>query len=80
MKASKGNKVYTIDEIEKEQYKNNGYDIYNDDGEVIEYGKGKTVPYEQYAALKKKYEELKEKLEEPKEDAKKGKQAKKEGE
>nr|DAN97711.1 MAG TPA: TRANSCRIPTIONAL COACTIVATOR PC4, TRANSCRIPTIONAL COFACTOR, TRANSCRIPTIONAL CO-ACTIVATOR.74A [Caudoviricetes sp.] len=76
MEASKGNKVYTIDELEKEQYRNNGYDIYDENGEVVAYGKGKTIPYEQYAELKKQYEELKGQQEEPK----KGKQTKKEGE
>jgi len=59
MKAVKGNKVYTIDETSKARYVNDGFDVQNDSGEIITYGKGKTVPYEQYAALKKELEELK---------------------
>lgn len=36
MKATKGNKVYTIDETQKATYKAQGYDITEDDGTVIE--------------------------------------------
>jgi hypothetical protein len=48
MTAEKGNKVYTIDESMKAQYRNDGYDIRSDNGEVIAYGAGKTVPYEDH--------------------------------
>ena len=57
MKAIKKNKEYTIDEVQKDFYVKSGYDIYGEDGEVIAYGKGKTIPYEDYLALKKEYEE-----------------------
>ena len=50
MTAEKGNKVYTITEAEKESYQSRGYDIYEDE-KVIAYGKGKTVPYEDYMKL-----------------------------
>lgn len=59
MKAEKGNKVYSIDEKQKAAYQAAGYDIFDDSGEVIAYGKGKTVPYEDYAALLKENERLK---------------------
>jgi hypothetical protein len=66
MKALKGNKVYNIAESEKGNYKKQGFDIVNDEGEVIEYGAGKTVSHEEheklkeaYAALQKENEELK---------------------
>ena len=29
-------------------YQDSGFDILNDDGEVIAYGRGKTVPYEDH--------------------------------
>lgn len=54
MKAIKGNKVYTIDEIQKVMYQAQGYDIIGDDGKVIQYGAGKTVSYEEYKALEEK--------------------------
>ena len=59
MKAVKGNKVYTIDEKQKNSYRENGYDIIGDSGEVIEYGKGKTVPYNDFMMVKKELEEAK---------------------
>lgn len=60
MKAVKGNKVYLVDEMNKEDYQNRGFDILDDDGNVIAYGRGKTVPYGDYEALKKENEALKE--------------------
>ena len=46
MKAVKGNKVYTIDDKVKKRYQDDGYDITDDSGNVVAYGRGKTVPYE----------------------------------
>ena len=63
MKAIRNNKEYTITDAEKSFYIAQGYDIVEDDGKVIKYGAGKTVPYEEYKELEKKYEELKKKLE-----------------
>lgn len=48
MRAVKGNKEYTIDETQQKEYQNSGFDILNDDGEVIAYGRGKTVAYDEY--------------------------------
>lgn len=59
MVASKDNKVYTITDAEKQMYIDRGFDIYDDDGNVIEYGRGKTVPYGDYAKLLKELEKLK---------------------
>lgn len=59
MRAVKGNKEYTIDEGAMKAYQAEGYDILGDDGKVIAYGRGKTVPYEQYMALKEELEALK---------------------
>lgn len=60
MKAVKSNKEYTIDETMKDSYRKDGFDIYGDDGELISYGAGKTVPYETYMAVKNELDKLKE--------------------
>lgn len=62
MKAVKGNKVYTIDDKVKKRYQDDGYDITDDSGNVVAYGRGKTVPYETYVAVVKERDELKAKL------------------
>lgn len=51
MKAVKRNKEYTIDEKQKKSYQEAGFDIYDNNGEKIAYGRGKTVPYADYVAL-----------------------------
>ncbi|MFT8347690.1 hypothetical protein [Clostridium saccharoperbutylacetonicum] len=51
MKATKGNKVYTITETEKENYKKLGFDITDDEGNVVENGIGKSVSYDKYKEL-----------------------------
>ena len=51
MKATKGNKVYTIDETQKDMYQAQGYDITDDAGNIIEYGAGKSVSYGEYKIL-----------------------------
>lgn len=61
MTAEKGNKVYTITEAEKDNYRSQGYDIF-EDGRMIACGKGKTVPYEDYLKLQEENRELKGKL------------------
>lgn len=48
MKASKNNKEYMIHESQEKFYQEAGYDILDDDGKIILYGRGKTVPYEDY--------------------------------
>lgn len=58
MTAEKGNKVYTITEQEKGRYQSGGFDIL-EGGKVIAYGKGKTVPYEEYMKVKEELEALK---------------------
>lgn len=54
MKATMGNKVYTIDETQKAMYQAQGYDITDDEGKVIEYGAGKSVSYGEYKTLEEK--------------------------
>lgn len=60
MKAVKENRVYTILETEQDYYNAKGFDIMDDNGEVIAYGRGKTVSYEEYARIVKELKELKE--------------------
>lgn len=64
MKACKDNKVYAVDASSKSRYQADGFDIYNDDGELIEYGAGKTVPYGDYDKIVKENEKLKKEIEE----------------
>ena len=54
MKATKGIKGYTIDETQKDMYQAQGYDITDDAGNIIEYGAGKSVSYEEYKTLEEK--------------------------
>lgn len=51
MKAIKGNKVYTVDEISKKAYLSQGYDIIDDSGDIIEHSPTATVPYAEYAKV-----------------------------
>ena len=64
MKASKGNKVYTIDETQKDYYIAQGYDISDDEGNIVVYGVGKTISYEEYKNLEEKYAKLEKKYNE----------------
>lgn len=59
MIAVKGNRSYTITDADKAFYKKQGFDIIGDDGQILEHGDGKTVPYEKYEKVVKELEELK---------------------
>lgn len=48
MKAVKKNRQYTITEADQKRFVAQGYDIFDDDGNCIAYGAGKTVPFMQY--------------------------------
>lgn len=48
MKAIKANKIYTIDEASKDVYLAQGYDIADDDGNVVERSPQSTVKYSEY--------------------------------
>lgn len=56
MKAYKDNRVYTITEADVESFRKEGYDVYDDEGNLVVYGAGKTVPYEQYEKVQEMYE------------------------
>lgn len=64
MKAVKANKVYTVDEISKKDYLAQGYDIVDDDFNVLERSPSATVPYREYEKLIKENAELKAELDE----------------
>lgn len=63
MFARKENKEYKINDAMKSAYLNDGYDIYNEDGEIIEYSPKKTITMnehlEEVAKLKEELEEAK---------------------
>lgn len=59
MRAVKGNKQYTINESQIKFYQEGGFDIYDDEGGLVSYGRDKKVSYEEYVAIKKELEELK---------------------
>lgn len=64
MKAVRGNKEYLIDESQKKFYQDGGFDILGDDGAMVAYGRGKTVPYEDHIRAVKEIERLREMVEE----------------
>ena len=60
MKAVKENKVSTLtNEQEAELYRLKGYDIVDDNGNILKYGAGKSVPYETYKTVVDELEQLK---------------------
>lgn len=64
MIAVKGNREYTITQPEQEGYRAQGFDIFDDCGNVVAYAKNKTVAYEDYAKVVKELEGLKNKISE----------------
>lgn len=81
MKAVKGNKEYTISAAETKSFQERGFDIKDDQGKVIAYGKGKTVSLAEHEAVKRELEAAKEELEALKaEKEPKKKEPKKDGE
>lgn len=64
MKAVKNNKEYNINEAQKKMYMEAGYDIKDDDGNVIDYGRGKTISFEEYKKICDENKCLKERLKE----------------
>ena len=58
MKAIKDNKVYTVDEASKGEYLARGFDIYGDDGKLIERSPTSTVSRKAYDELAAKVDAL----------------------
>ncbi len=71
MKALKDNKEYTITEEQKKTYLEEGYDIYGDDGKLLEYSPKKKIEYNKYAALEKENQQLKKRIKEYEKEQKK---------
>lgn len=60
MKAKKENKVYTINtDQEKSRYLKEGYDIYDDNGKLLEHSPLKKIAYSEYAKLLEENAKLK---------------------
>ena len=76
MRAVKENRQYTINDTDVQTFANDGYDVYDDNGNIVAYGVGKTVPYEKYMKLMEQVEKLQDEIIELKEklakDKKKG--------
>ncbi|MFT4107738.1 MAG: hypothetical protein QM657_18445 [Lacrimispora sp.] len=53
MKAKRENKVYTITETEKKRYLDDGYDIYGDEGELLEHSPLKKITVAEHLATVK---------------------------
>jgi len=60
MKAEKGNREYLIDKSQKKFYQDRGFDIKDDNGNIISHGRGKTVPYDEYEKVIAKNKKLEE--------------------
>lgn len=63
MYAQKLNRVIQVNEQTKDFYLNNGYDIYDDKGKVIEHGRGASVSAVAYEKLVEENEQLKAEIE-----------------
>ncbi len=48
MRAKKDNKVYRIDPDSKKRYMDEGYDIYDDDGQLIQHSPLKKIPLSEH--------------------------------
>ena len=59
MRAVKANKEYRVNEDNKQYYLNEGYDIIDDEGKIIEYSPKKTIKYSEYQKLEKELEKAK---------------------
>lgn len=51
MKAVKANKIYTVDEISKAAYLAQGFDITDDEGNILEHSPSGAVSYAEYEQL-----------------------------
>lgn len=58
MKAIKDNKEYTVTNESKQHYIDTGFDIVDENGEIIEYGRGKMVSLEEHNQALERIKEL----------------------
>jgi len=62
LKAVKANKEYSISEDMKQRYLDDGYDICDEKGNIVEYSPKKKIEYSKYAALVEENDKLKKEL------------------
>ena len=62
MLAIRENRQYTITEADVQSFAKEGYDVYDDNGNLVAYGVGKSVPYEKYMRLMEQVESLQEEI------------------
>lgn len=62
MIALKANQEFTITEADVQSFVNEGYDIYDDNGNLVHYGMGKTVSYQKYMKMVEECEKLQEEI------------------
>lgn len=62
MKAKKENKVYRITEDQKKRYLAEGYDIYDEEGNVQEYSPLKKIPFGEYMKAVQEIGKLRERI------------------
>ena len=77
MLAVKENREYTINDTDVQSFANEGYDILDDNGNIIAYGKGKTVSYDTYMKVVEQTERLQDEIIELREQIKKLEKAEK---
>lgn len=58
MKAIKDNKEYTVTNESKQHYIDTGFDIVDENGDIIEYGRGKMVSLEEHNQALERIKEL----------------------
>jgi hypothetical protein len=58
VKAIKDNKEYTVTNESKQHYIDTGFDIVDENGEIIEYGRGKMVSLEEHNQALERIKEL----------------------
>lgn len=59
MKAIRANKEYTVTEVNKQYYLNEGYDITDDNGKIIEHSPKKMIKYSEYQKVLEELEKAK---------------------
>ena len=62
MIARKENREYTINETDVQSFSKEGYDVYDDAGNLVAYGVGKTVPFDRYMKLMEQNEKLQDEI------------------
>ena len=62
MLAVKENREYTINDTDVQSFANEGYDVFDDNGNLIAYGKGKSVSFDTYIKVVEQTEKLQDEI------------------